>query len=78
MVDLSKAYERINMSSLSDKLKATYLPGKIVSLIEFMGKNTFVCTFYEGCLSDKWKVGNGVRQGVSHLVSFLILYLNDV
>ena len=28
-----------------------------------MGKNTFVCTSYEGCLSDEWKVGNGVRQG---------------
>jgi len=53
MVDLSKAYHRINISSLCDKLKATYLPGQIFNLIEFMGKNTFVCTSYEGCLSDE-------------------------
>ena len=63
MDDLSKAYDRINMSSLCDKIKATYLPGEIVNLIEVMGKNTFVCISYEGCLSDEWKVGNGVRQG---------------
>ena len=28
-----------------------------------MGKNTFVCTSYEGCLGDEWKVGNGLRRG---------------
>ena len=63
MVDLSKACDRINISSLYDKLKATYLPGQIVKLIAFMGKNTFVCTSYEGCLSDEWKLGNGICQG---------------
>ena len=63
MVDLSKAYDRINIRSLCDKLKATYLPGKILNLVEFMDKNTFVCTSYEGCLSDEWTVCNGVRQG---------------
>ena len=40
MVDLSKAYVRINISSLCDKLKSTYLPGQIVNLIEFMDKKT--------------------------------------
>ena len=35
------------------------LPGQIVKLIEFMGKNTFVCASYK-----EWKVGTGVlRQG---------------
>ena len=51
MVDLSKAYDKINISSLCNTLKATYLPGQFVNLIEFKGKNTFVCTFYERCLS---------------------------
>ena len=31
--------------------------------MELLGKNTFVCTSYKGCLSDEWKVGNEVRQG---------------
>ena len=64
MFDLSKAYIRINISSLCDKIKATYLPELLVNLIEFMGKNTFVSTSYEGCLSDDWKVGNEVHQGI--------------
>ena len=63
MIDLSKAYDRTNISSLCDKLKATYLPEPIVNLIEFIDENTLVCTSYEGCLSDEWKVGIGVRQG---------------
>ena len=63
MVDLSKAYDRLNISSMCDKLKTTYLPGQVVNLIEFMSKNPFVCTSYEGCLSDECKVRNGLRQG---------------
>ena len=63
IVDLSKAYDRINISSPCNKLKATYLPRPIVYLIEFISHNTFVCTSNVGCLSDERKVGNGVRQG---------------
>ena len=38
MVDLSKVYERIYTSYLGEKLKATYLPGQIVNLFEYMAK----------------------------------------
>ena len=78
MVDLSKAYVRINIKSLGDKLGVTYLPGQIVNLIDFMGKNTFICTSYQACLSDEWKVGNGVRQGGVTSGIFLKLYNNEV
>ena len=37
-VDLSKAYHRINKSSLCHEIKATYLPGQIVNLMGIMGK----------------------------------------
>ena len=40
MVDLSKAYGRIIISSLCDKFKASYLPWHIVYLIEFVKKKT--------------------------------------
>ena len=69
-VDQSKVYCRINISSLCDKLKATCLRGQIINLVEFMGKYTFFCTSYEGCLNDEWIVVNGVRQRVALLVSF--------
>ena len=78
MVDLSKAYGRINISFLCDELNAIYLPGLIVVLSEFMGKNTFVCPTYEGSLNDEWKVGNGVRQWVITSGNVFNFYLNEV
>ena len=45
------------------KLLTCLKPGQIVNLIEFMDKNTVVCTSYEGCLSDEWKLGNWICQG---------------
>ena len=74
--DLSKSYDRKNIRSLCDKFKATYLPGQIGIFIEFIGKNTFVSTSYEGCLSDEWKLGNGVRQGGITTGTLFNFYLN--
>ena len=37
------------------------LPGQVIALIDFMCKNTFVCTSYGGQLGDEWNVKNGVR-----------------
>ena len=72
MVDLSKPYIKTNLNSLCDKLGAKYLPGQIVNLNDFLGKNAFACSSFRGCLSDEWKISNGVRRGWgSHLESFL-------
>ena len=38
------------------------LHGQVVNSIEFMHKNTFVLTSYEGCFSDEWKECNEVGQ----------------
>ena len=53
MVDLSKAYDRINTSFSRDKIKETELLGQLIALINFMCKNTFVCASYGGQLSDE-------------------------
>ena len=63
MVDLSKGYDRISTSLLSDKMRETELPGLGNALIDFMGKNSFICTSYGGQLSDEWNVKNTVRHG---------------
>ena len=63
IVDLSKAYDRISTCLLCDEMRETDLFGQVRALIEFMGKNTFVCSPYGGQLSDEWKVKNGVLQG---------------
>ena len=48
MVNLSKAYNRMNISLLR-------FTG-IIAYIDFIGKNTFVSTSYGGQLSDTWNL----------------------
>lgn len=63
MVELFKAYGRIKIDSLCEKLKTMCLPVQFIILVEHIGKKTYVSTSDEGCLSDEWNGGNGVRQG---------------
>ena len=53
MVDLLKTYDRISTSLLCDKKRETYIPGQVIALMDFLGRNTFVCTSYGGQLSDE-------------------------
>ena len=43
-----------------------------------MFKNTFVCTSYEGFVSDEWTVGDGVRYGGVTSGILFNLYVNEV
>ena len=63
MVDLSKAFDRINHTLLFEKLLASGLDGKIISILEKMYANSYVNTDFNGKKSDSWRVGNGTRQG---------------
>ena len=56
-----------NTCFICDKLRETASPGPVIAPIKFMGKNTFVCTSYEGQLSDEW---NGLPAGA--LFSFCL------
>ena len=59
-------------------MKDIDLPGQVYALINFIGKNTFVCTSYGGRLSDEWNHKNGVRQDGISPVSLIQLYLNEI
>ena len=52
MVELSKAYDIINTSLLCDKIRENELPGQVIVLIDFMGKNTCVCTLHNAHLVE--------------------------
>ena len=52
MVNLSKDHDRMNNSSLCDKLNATCLIRKNHQFDWIHGRNTVVCTSYEGSLSN--------------------------
>ena len=48
MVDLSKAYDRINTSLLCGKMRETELAGQVIALIDFMGKTPLSAHLMEG------------------------------
>ena len=62
-LDLSKAYDKININLLIDKLVSADLPLPLVKIIGFMLKNTHVNVRCNGYLGREFKVMNGARQG---------------
>ena len=78
IVDISKAYDRINTSLLWDKMRETELSRQVITLINSMSKNTFGCTSYGGRLGDEWNVKNGVRQGGISSGILFNFYLNEL
>ena len=58
MVDLLKAYDIINTSLLCHKIMESGLPRHVIALIDFDGRNIFVCISYGSQLSDEWNVNN--------------------
>ena len=63
MIDLSLAYDRINVNIFCTKLKRTELPEQISNIFYYMCRNTFVNTVYGGQPSEFRPAGNGTRQG---------------
>ena len=46
MIEISQAYDRININTLCTKLRRTELPEQISNLIEHMCRKAFVNTVY--------------------------------
>ena len=63
MIGLSQVYDRIDINTLSSKLRINELPEHITSINEYMCGNTFVNTVYGGKPSEFCLVENGMRQG---------------
>ena len=63
MLDLSKAFDKININLLRDKLSSTRLPHCIIRIINFMYTNAYVNVRFNNRIGQEWKIGNGVRQG---------------
>ena len=77
LVDLSKAYDCINVEVLSNKLRSAGCPNSIVDVINFMGTNTTVSTVFNGFVGSDWQVGNGARQGGILSGLMFNFYIND-
>ena len=63
MIDLSMAFDKINISKLIFKLKNSELPTIFVEFMSYMFLNTIVQTKVCGTSGEEWNIGNGARQG---------------
>ena len=77
-LDASKAFDRINHYHLMSKLIKRKLPIIIVRLLYFWYKNQNFMVRWGSCLSDQFKVTNGVRQGSIISPYYFNVYLNDL
>ena len=78
MIDLSKAFDKINNQVLIRTLRKTTLPDKIVNILDFIFNNSYAQTIFNGALTEPWKVGNGVRQGGILSPILFSFYINEV
>ena len=63
LVDLSKAFDKINHNILFAKLSRSNLNSQVIELLRAMYDNAYVNTKFNGLKGEPWKIGNGVRQG---------------
>jgi len=76
-IDLSKAFDRIDVGILVRKLSCTGLPLAVVKIIEYMLSNSYVNVCYDKQVGKEWIVGNGVRQGGILSPLLFNFYINE-
>ena len=59
----SKAFDRVNHTTLFKQLGARGIPGYILRILSYWYKNQDMCIRWGDAYSAKFKVTNGVRQG---------------
>ena len=78
VIDVSKAFDKINYEILLHKLRQTNLPRSIVNILDYMLNNTFVNLRCNNTVTDHWKVSNGARQGGCLSPLLFSFYVNDM
>ena len=76
-LDLSKAYDRINIKVLIDKLLESTLPVPIIKILHYMLSNSHANVKYANFIGEEFLIQSGVRQG--GVLSSIIFnyYIND-
>ena len=78
MVDLSKAFDKINHKILITKLIDANVPTKLVLILKYMMENVFVNVLCGSIQGKKWQVNNGTRQGGILSPLLFNFYINEM
>ena len=78
LLDLSKAFERVDHAKLLTKLQENHLPPLILNMIKFILFNTRICVNFNGPFSPEWNIVRGVRQGGVSSTFLFNIYINEI
>jgi len=76
-LDLSKAFDMVDVEILVNKLCNTGLPSSVVKIIQYMLKNSFVNVCFVDQIGEEWNVRRGVRQGGILSPILFNFYINE-
>lgn len=76
LLDLSKAFDRVDHSILHDKLIDAGLPSNVVQLISSWYMNSWACVRWGSGMSRSFQLTTGVRQGGVLSPVFFTLYVD--
>ena len=78
MIDLSKAFDKVNHKILIMKMMEAGMPPLLVRIFKYMMENVYVNVSVGGHKGDDWLIKNGTRQGgilSPHIFNF---YINNM
>jgi len=77
-LDMSKAFDKVNLYGLAIKLMDRSMPRTFVSVILDWYMKSTVCVKWNECLSSPRRLGAGVRQGGVLSPVLFSVYVNDI
>ncbi len=77
-IDASKAFDRVNHQKLFSKLRQRGIPNSILRILTYWYANQSMQIKWGNCVSDSFRVSNGVRQGSLLSPALFNVYMNEL
>ena len=78
MLDITKAYDRVDRDFLWHKLRQFRFPDKLVRILELLYSNTTCILKFQGLTSDPKRITLGLKQGCVMSPILFALYISDL
>ena len=78
MIDLTKAFDKINYNVFLGKLCETTIPVPIIKILHYMNEHQYVNVKFNDIIGERFKVRNGIRQGGVNSALLFNFYINDI